>query len=35
LLEQQAIHHSEEQLIQSARDTAEELDSLLRDDTRN
>jgi glutathione-regulated potassium-efflux system ancillary protein KefC/glutathione-regulated potassium-efflux system protein KefB len=35
LLEQQAIHHSEEQLIQSAKDTAEELDSLLRDDTRN
>jgi len=35
LLEQQAIHHSEEQLIQSARDTAEELDSLLRNDTRN
>ncbi|MCH7636592.1 MAG: cation:proton antiporter [Proteobacteria bacterium] len=35
LLEQHAIHHSEEQLIQSARDTAEELDSLLRDDTRS
>jgi len=35
LLEQHAIYHSEEQLIQSARDTAEELDSLLRDDTRS
>lgn len=35
LLEQHAIHHSEEQLIQSAKDTAEELDSLLRDDTRS
>ena len=35
LLEQHAIHHSEEQLIQTARDTAEELDSLLRDDTRS
>ncbi len=35
LLEQHAIHHSEEQLIQSARDTAEELDSLLRDDARS
>lgn len=35
LLEQHAIHHSEEQLIQSAKDTAEELDSLLRDDSRS
>ncbi len=35
LLEQHAIHHSEEQLIQSAKDTAEELDSLLRDDARS
>jgi len=34
LLEQHAIHDSEEQLIQSARDTAEELDALFRDDTR-
>jgi len=34
LLEQHAIHHSEEQLIQSAKDTAEELDSLLRNDAR-
>ena len=35
LLEQHAIHHSEEQLIQSARDTAEELESLLRNDARS
>jgi glutathione-regulated potassium-efflux system ancillary protein KefC/glutathione-regulated potassium-efflux system protein KefB len=35
LFEQHAIHHSEEQLIQSAKDTAEELGSLLRDDARN
>jgi len=35
LFEQHAIHHSEEQLIQSAKDTAEELGPLLRDDARN
>ncbi len=35
LFEQHAIHDSEEQLIQSAKDTAEELGSLLRDDARN
>ena len=35
LFEQHAIHHSEEQLIQSAKDTAEEFGSLLRDDARN
>lgn len=35
LLEQHAIHHSEEQLIQSAKDTADELDSLLRDDANS
>jgi glutathione-regulated potassium-efflux system ancillary protein KefC/glutathione-regulated potassium-efflux system protein KefB len=35
LLEQHAIHHSEEQLIQSAKDTAEELDALFRDDARS
>ena len=34
LIEQHAIHHSEEQLIQTAKDTAAELDVLLRDDTR-
>jgi monovalent cation:proton antiporter-2 (CPA2) family protein len=33
LLEQHAIHHSEEQLIQSAKDTAAELASLFRDDS--
>jgi len=32
ILEQHAIHHDEEQLIQSARETAQELDSLLRQD---
>ncbi len=30
--EQHAIHHDEERLIQSAKDTARELESLLRDD---
>jgi monovalent cation:proton antiporter-2 (CPA2) family protein len=35
LLEQHAFHHSEEKLLQSARDTAAELDALLRDDARN
>jgi voltage-gated potassium channel Kch len=35
LLEQHAIHHSEEQLIQTAKDTAEELDALFRDDARS
>jgi monovalent cation:proton antiporter-2 (CPA2) family protein len=35
LLEQQAIHHSEEDLIQSSKDTATELDTLLRDDVRS
>jgi hypothetical protein len=34
LQEQQAIHHSEEDLIQSAKDTATELETLLRDDLR-
>jgi glutathione-regulated potassium-efflux system ancillary protein KefC/glutathione-regulated potassium-efflux system protein KefB len=34
LLEQHAFHDSEEQLIQSSRDTAAELDALLRDDAR-
>jgi glutathione-regulated potassium-efflux system protein KefB len=32
LLEQQAIHDSEELLIQSSKDTATELESLLRQD---
>lgn len=35
LREQHAFHHSEEQLIQSARDTAAELDALLRDDAKH
>ena len=30
--EQHAVHHDEEQLIQSANDTARELESLLRSD---
>jgi glutathione-regulated potassium-efflux system ancillary protein KefC/glutathione-regulated potassium-efflux system protein KefB len=34
LKEQQAIHHSEEQMIQSSKDTAAELESLLQDDVR-
>ena len=34
LLEQHAIHHDEERLIQSAKDTARELKSLLRSDSR-
>jgi glutathione-regulated potassium-efflux system protein KefB len=34
LLEQHAIHHDEERLIQSAKDTARELESLLRSDSR-
>lgn len=34
LIEQHAIHSSEEKLIQSARDTARELESILRDDLR-
>ena len=34
LLEQQAIHQSEEDLIQSSKDTAAELETLLRDDLR-
>jgi hypothetical protein len=34
LLEQQAIHQSEEDLIQSSKDTAMELETLLRDDLR-
>lgn len=33
--EQHAIHHDEERLIQSAKDTARELDSLLRNDSRD
>ena len=33
LVEQHAIHHSEEQLVQSAKDTAAELESLLRNDS--
>jgi len=32
--EQHAIHHDEERLIQSAKDTARELESLLRNDSR-
>ena len=35
LIEQHAFHQSEEKLFQSARDTAAELDALLRDDARN
>jgi voltage-gated potassium channel Kch len=35
LLEQLAFHQSEEKLQQSARDTAAELDQLLKSDTRN
>jgi glutathione-regulated potassium-efflux system ancillary protein KefC/glutathione-regulated potassium-efflux system protein KefB len=34
LLEQQAIHHDEARLIQSAKDTARELESLLQSDKR-
>jgi len=34
LVEQHAIHDSEEQLIQSAKETAAELESLLRDDAK-
>ncbi len=34
LLAQHAVHHSEEDLIQSAKDTAAELAALLRDDAR-
>jgi glutathione-regulated potassium-efflux system ancillary protein KefC/glutathione-regulated potassium-efflux system protein KefB len=34
LIEQHAIHESEEKLIQSAKETADELESLLRVDTR-
>ena len=34
LLEQHAIHHDEERLIQSAKDTASELESLMRSDSR-
>lgn len=33
--EQHAIHHDEERLIQSAKDTARELESLLQGDSRN
>ena len=33
LVEQHEIHESEEKLIQSARDTASELESLLQEDT--
>ncbi|MCH8307462.1 MAG: cation:proton antiporter [Proteobacteria bacterium] len=33
--EQHAIHHDEERLIQSAKDTARELESLLRNDSRD
>jgi len=32
ILEQHAVHHDEEQLIQTAKDTAQELDSLLQQD---
>ncbi|MFQ6004155.1 MAG: monovalent cation:proton antiporter-2 (CPA2) family protein [Woeseia sp.] len=35
LFEQHAIHHDEERLIQSAKDTARELESLLRSDFRD
>ncbi len=35
LVEQHAIHHDEERLIQSAKDTARELESLLRSDSRD
>lgn len=35
LIEQQAFHQSEEKLLQSARDTAAELDQLLEDDARS
>ena len=35
LLQQHAIHDSEEDLIQSAKDTSEELESLLRGDIQN
>jgi hypothetical protein len=33
LIEQHAIHNSEEQLIQSSKDSASELESLLRRDS--
>ena len=32
IVEQHAVHHDEEQLVQSARDTARELESLLNQD---
>ena len=32
--EQHAVHHDEEKVMQSARDTAQELESLLRNDRR-
>ncbi|MFQ5547923.1 MAG: monovalent cation:proton antiporter-2 (CPA2) family protein [Woeseia sp.] len=35
LIEQHAIHHDEERLIQSAKDTARELESLLKRDSRD
>ena len=35
LAQQHAVQHSEEKLIQSARDTARELEALLKDDLRN
>jgi len=35
LIEQHAFHHSEEKLLQSAQDTAAELDLLLKDDKRS
>jgi glutathione-regulated potassium-efflux system protein KefB len=35
LIEQHAIHHDEERLIQTAQDTARELESLLRSDARD
>ena len=34
LIEQQAFHHSEEKLQQSARDSAAELEQLLRNDAQ-
>jgi hypothetical protein len=33
--EQHAVHHDEEKVMQSARDTAQELESLLRNDLRD
>ena len=35
LIEQHAIHHDEERLIQSAKETSRELESLLRSDSRD